>query len=498
MLEHVAEYLIGYAARDDFIALCRDRWYLAVFPIFIAATLLISLLLNQALELNGKLAPLMRNRKGRIGIGACFVVLAMLSVAAVLALPRFTQPTPEFTLEKSTFVGEPIFLKWKYDRSKLSPSDRSKTLLYQLKSDDDPLFKHDPKIVTLEREYHFVEQPENGKRYWTVRAYDTDQNPLSDWSAAVETTAYKSAYQHIVDRGSVTVFVSNSVNQGIFKFIEDGRFGGFDIALITAVAKDLPARMGSPKKDFGANITPIRWAELLDTPRQGRADMIISTITKRQARVEAYNISFSNTYYCTTQSVVYLDGKSQAPTKDMLDSSRVGVPEKTTSEDLVNAARSQGHRDIVTEVKRLLGVADAASPNPSIAQAKGGISSPQKFIETDNVINAVLRKDIDYGVVDTPFAETAVLRDLSGQLRYMEFDRQYIPDGYPKFDEYAIAVGRNENELLVAVNAALENMKQNGTLEKLVSEARQKYLGKFKHNASGNESTGRKPWECPS
>jgi polar amino acid transport system substrate-binding protein len=462
MLEHIAEYLIGYAARDDFIALCRDRWYLAVFPIFAASTLLISLLVNQALELDRKLTPVMRSRKGRIGIGACFVVVALLSIVVVVTLPRITQPTPRFTLEKNVFVGEPIFLRWAFDRSKLSLSDRGKTLLYQLKSDDDPLFNHDPQIVTLDREYHFVEQPENGRRYWTVRA-DTEQGPLSDWSPAIETTAYKSAYQHIAERGVVSVFVSNSINQGIFKYIEDGRFGGFDIALIKAVVAGLPARMGSSKKELSANITPVQWAELLDTPRQGRADMIISTITKRPQRVETYNINFSSTYYCTTQSVVYLDGKPQTPTKDILERGRVGVPEKTTSEDLVNAARH-------------------------------GISPPQKFVETDNVISAVLRRDIDYGVVDTPFAETAVLR--YGQLRYVEVDKKSIPAGHPEYDEYAIAVGRNENELLDAVNATLEKMKQDGTLQKLVSEVRQKYLEKFKAKPSGNES-GRKPWECP-
>jgi ABC-type amino acid transport substrate-binding protein len=494
MLEHFAEYLIGYAARDDFIALCRDHWYLAVFPIFVSATLLISLLANQALELNNKLAPIMRSRKGRIAIGACFMVLALLSIMVVVSLPRFTQPTPEFTLQKSTFIGEPIFLKWKFDRSKLSPSDRDKPLLYHLKSDDDPLFQHDHKPLTLDREYHFVELPESGKRYWTVRAV-TEQGPLSDWSPAVETTAYKSAYEHIKDRQRVSVFVSNSINQGIFKFVEAGKFGGFDIALIKAVIADLPAKMGSPKKEFNADITPVAWAQLLDTPRQGRADMIISTITKRQERVESYNINFSNTYYCTTQSVVYLDGKSQSPTKDMLESGRVGVPEKTTSENLVIAARSASQLDIVSELKRVLGVGDGASSVLSIAAAKEGRSPPQRFTETDNVISAVLHKDIDYGVVDTPFAETAVLR--YGQLRHMEFDRQLIPNNYPKFDEYAIAVGRNENELLDAVNAAVEKLKQNGTLENLASEARQKYLDKFKLKLSGNAVTKRKPWECP-
>lgn len=498
MLDHVAEYLIGYAARDDFIALCRDHWYLAVFPIFISATLLISLLLNQALEFNGKLAPLMKTRKGRVSIGTCFVILTVLSVAVVFALPRFTQPTPEFALEKTTFVGEPIFLKWKYDRSKLSPQVRGKTPFYQLKSDDDPLFIHEPQIVTLDREYYFVEQPQSGRRYWTVRAYDSEKNPLSDWGPAIETTAYKSAYQQIATRGSVMVFVSNSINQGIFKFIEDGKFGGFDIDLVTAVVNDLPAAMNSPKKEFKANITPVPWAELLDTPRQGRADMIISTITKRQERVEAYNLNFSSTYYCTTQSVVYLDGKSQKPTEDMLNSKRVGVPEKTTSEDLVNAARSRGRPDIVSEMKRLLGISELASLSPVATGMKVGITPPQRFIETDNVISAVLRGDIDFGVVDTPFAETAVLKDSTGKLRSVEFDSQFIPEGYPKFDEYAIAVGRNEGELLSAVNASLEKMKENGALQKLVLEARQKYLGKFKRNAAGADSHVRKPWECPS
>jgi ABC-type amino acid transport substrate-binding protein len=491
MLEQFAEYLIGYAARDDFIALCRDHWYVAVFPIFVGGTLLISLLANQALELNNKLAPVMRSRRGRFGIGTCFVVLALLSIIVVISLPRLMQPTPAFTLDKTTFVGEPIFLKWSFDRSKLSPSDRVKTLLYDLKVDDDPLFQHDPKTFSIDRQYHFVELPENGKRYWTVRAA-TEQGPVSDWSPAVETTAYKSSYEHIKDKQRVAVFVSNSINQGIFKFIDDGKFGGLDIALIKTVIADLPARMGS-SKEFTPDITPVPWTELLDTPRQGRADIIISTITKRQTRVETYNIGFSDTYYCTTQSVVYLDGKSQSPTEDMLKSRHVGVPGKTTSEDLVLAVRAANPPNVVSGV---LTVHDGASPVLPIAAAKEGELPLQRFAETENVISAVLRKEIDYGVVDTPFAEMAVLRH--DKLRYMEFEKRLIPTNYPKFDEYAIAVSRNENDLLDAVNAALKKLKESGKLMNLISEAKQKYLGKFKLKLSGNESINRKAWECPS
>jgi ABC-type amino acid transport substrate-binding protein len=503
-MEKLVDWIISYVSGDEFITLCLERPYIAFLPIFAGALLLGAVVLNQASEFNGKLTVVGKSRRGKIGMAVGCGLFAALSAATVFALPRITQPTPEFTLDKRIFVGEAVFLKWKYDRSKLKRADRGKTLFYQLQWDESALFPHPHLEEAVDREYYFAEG-QKGKRFWQVRAYDPSVGrALSDWGPYAEVTAYETAYQRIEDTKVVTIFVSNSVNQAFFKFVENGKFGGFDIALIQSIVGKLPARAGI-QGELVPDIKPVRWAELLDAPRQGRADVIISTITKLKERTEKLNIGFSEPYYCTTQSVIYLDGKSEQPIKDMLASDRVGVQGETTSERLVNKLRDQyegGKSErLVSILRQLLEVREEPGrvfPIVNASEDRKKIEPPQLFPEADNVIRAVLRKEIEYGVIDTPFAETAVLK--YDGLSYKEFQKQDFPREYPadeQVERYAIGTPRNEGGLLDGINAVLGDMKKDGTVERLITESRQKYLGKFVQKPVVEKQAAHKPWDCP-
>jgi arginine/lysine/histidine transporter system substrate-binding protein len=215
----------------------------------------------------------------------------------------------------------------------------------------------------------------------------------------------------------------------------------------------------------------VAWKELLDTLNQGRADIIISSITKRKDRERDYKIRFSDSYFCTTQSLIYHDNTSEQPISELIANKRVGFQEKTTSELLVSA------------LKR--GVPFDARP----------------FNQVDDIVQALLRSEIDYGVTDTPFAVTASLTKGPNKIGYKKFNKSDFPASVPeaeRVEEYAIAVREGNTELLDVINAILTKLKEDGRLMRLFDEATREYENakKIAPGARVGELKREHPWKC--
>jgi ABC-type amino acid transport substrate-binding protein len=442
--------------RGPFVELCQHHPFLAAVVIFLLIVVVTYILLTNLLELLRKFAHWMHSTRGRVGMGIGFCVVSLLSAATVMFINAASAPAPVFASDLETLlIGEPVRLKWSF-----AAADGSGPVLYEMESAEDIDFK-----INVEKEgyaeggYKPIKHPINAARFWRVRAVvaGDEHRPISRWSRGVRVEQYESAYKRIATTGTFSVYVSNSVEQGIFKFLSDndGKLNGYDIRLAQALAAGLPAKMGI-NGPLRLKFTPVSWQELLKSPGDGRADMIISTITKREKREEDFKIKFSDSYYSTTQSLIYRCGEADRPIKERLRGRRIGVQEGTTSQDLLNLLRSDmGEQAIIM----------------------------QRFAQAEEIIAALLRpvSNIDYGLTDTPFAIGAELQNRHNgfpSLGYKQFTSADFPASTTpeqQVEEYAVAVRSADVLLMKAINEILSEMKERGELASLLQQETKQY-----------------------
>lgn len=478
MLELIVKLLedIGslWKLRDAFIALSQTYPVVAGVIVFLLLIILAYLVATNVANLAVQIYLWLQRPGSALGIILGLIFAGVMSTGVVLSIRTATAPVPIFSVDKDTFIGEPLLLKWKYDKK--SVNSYNNTVFFEIQSAADHNFQIDahPETGYVDGDYKYV-QHINASRYWRVRAVDSQVGqPISDWSNIAQFTQYDSAYKRIETTGTVLIYVSSAENEDPFKWV-DKTFKGFDIKLAEGVVASLSKRIRIGSRPLIAKFVPIPWPELLNMPGRGQADMIISSISKLRAREEQYKLVFSDAYFCTTQAMIFPAGNKDRSIDDMIRGKKVGFQEGTTGERLAMALK----KDIPFEAK------------PSA--------------RAEQVIYALLHSDLDIGITDEPFATVNRATYVSGngkpRLDVKPFARKDFPSSIPndeQFDEYAIAVYSSEDSLLTAINEAITQMKTSGNLYRMLEAAISEYE-KAKNLAKGSyRLESERPWECPS
>jgi ABC-type amino acid transport substrate-binding protein len=364
---------------------------------------------------------------------------------------------PQWAFDKKpVYLGERIPLVWTYE---LPGSPTS--VHFEVESRAAGTFRQE---ACTDAKHYYADRI-NATREWRVRAVaDCDSNtPVSKWSQAIAVTQYDSIYERIRSRGQVDIFVSNSQDQDVFKWGNQG----FDIDLAKLIVRDLSARMG---RELKLGWRPVSWEKLLPAADDRSADLAISSITKTSRREKKFSIQFTDSYYCTTYALIYRAGTQEDRIRDMVKGKTVGVQRETTSSDLADKL------------------------------AGDGLFSIEAFDNTESLQSALVASRIDFGVTDTSFAQSAQLgmRLSNGvdRLKFKEFGQDDLPlTQDERTQEYAIAVHKGEIELLGAINETLARAKKDGELASLFKTAAGKYEA-FKQYKPGSRSLGQRPWEC--
>lgn len=148
-------------------------------------------------------------------------------------------------------------------------------------------------------------------------------------------------------------------------------------------------------------------------------------MTVRPDRLE--NVNFSDTYTTAEQVIIVKDGSDIAEADDLADKS-VGVQENTTGDMYV----SEDYPD--ADVQRYKNGADAVQ---ALAQGK-----------------------VDAVVIDNEPAKVFVA----------ENEGLVILESAYAVEEYAIAIAKDNDELLEKVNKALGELKEDGSLQKIIDK----------------------------
>jgi polar amino acid transport system substrate-binding protein len=208
-----------------------------------------------------------------------------------------------------------------------------------------------------------------------------------------------------------------------FEYLGDnGDPDGFDMALIKAIGEKLGVEVEIQNMEFGSLITSIG----------SKIDIAIAGMTITDERKNA--VDFSEPYYDAVQYVILPADSAIAAKEDLLGKT-IGCQLGTTGEYLID--------DIVAE---------------------DGATQKKSYNKAVDAVNDLLNGRLDCVIIDRNPA-------MVFQSNYP--DQIKISDGADfgfEAEQYAIAMPKGDTALVEQVNAALAELKSDGTFDKLVEQ----------------------------
>ena len=198
---------------------------------------------------------------------------------------------------------------------------------------------------------------------------------------------------------------------------DDGSFEGIDVEIAGKIAEKLGLELVVDDMDFGSVITSVQ---------AGKSDIALAGLTVTDERKE--NVDFSDTYATGVQTVI-VPIDSDIETIDDLQGKLIGCQESTTG--YIYCSDDYGE-DMVT-----------AFPNGA------------------NAIQALLSGKVDAVVIDSQPAQEFVAQN-AGKLKML--DTEYVTE------DYAIGVSKDNAALRDAVNNALKELIDDGTVQSILDK----------------------------
>lgn len=212
------------------------------------------------------------------------------------------------------------------------------------------------------------------------------------------------------------LYVGTNAEFEPFEYRDGENIVGFDIDLINEIAKIM-------KQDI--EVVDMAFDGLLPALQSKKIDIIIAGMTADEERKKFVN--FTDPYYSTQQSILVHKDNKDIYSFDNLEGKNVGV---------------------------VLGfIGDL------IVSAMSNVNA-QKYGATSEAILALKSKKVDAVVLD--YEPASKYFDQNNDLKLIITDS--------KSEEYAIAMRKEDTELLKKVNDALNTIKENGTYDMLIAK----------------------------
>lgn len=205
-----------------------------------------------------------------------------------------------------------------------------------------------------------------------------------------------------------------------YEFVDDdGEYAGIDVEMMQEVCDILGYELKVENMDFDSIIPAIQ---------SGTADVGVAGMTVTDER--KVNVDFTDTYTKSKQVIIVKEG-SEIKTPDDLEGKKVGVQLGTTGDLYITWDQED---EVYKDVK--------------IERFRNGIEAVQ----------SMLVDSIDAVIIDNEPAKVFVEKNEG--LKILE--AEYIEE------EYAIAVKKGNENLLSKINSALNQLKENGELQKII------------------------------
>ena len=216
-----------------------------------------------------------------------------------------------------------------------------------------------------------------------------------------------------------------------YEFMFKNELVGVDIEIVKAIAAELGAE---------ADVHDVKFNAILGAVQSGKADLGISGITITEKRKKKLDFSIP---YAKSEQCVIVPADQEIPTAEQLAGKKIGVQLGTTSDILV-----EGY------------INDGTMAGATLTQYNTPAEAAAAFGKIDVVVTDNLPAKI---IVDAS----------NGKYKYAKLVKNDGTDA-AEVEEYGIAIAKGNEELLEKINAVIEKLKADGTIDNWISEYNQK------------------------
>ncbi len=199
-----------------------------------------------------------------------------------------------------------------------------------------------------------------------------------------------------------------------YEFVEDGAYAGIDVEIADAIADYL---------DMELVINDVEFGSIIGGVQSGKFDMGMAGMTVTEERKQSVN--FSDTYATGVQVIIVKEG-SPIQTVDDLKDKKIGVQQDTTGD--IYATDDFGKENVTSY--------------------KNGADAVQ----------ALVSDKVEAVIIDNEPAKSFVAANKGLTI---------LPTEYV-VEEYAIAIAKDNTDLLNIINEALKVLTENGTIENII------------------------------
>lgn len=201
-----------------------------------------------------------------------------------------------------------------------------------------------------------------------------------------------------------------------YEFIEDGKIVGIDAEMAAAIAEKLNMTLEIEDVEFGSIVGGVA---------SGKYDIGVAGMTVDPDRLESVNFSES---YATGVQVVIVKEDSAIQSLGDLEGKKIGVQQDTTGD--IYSTDDFGEENIV------------------------------RYNKGADAVQALVSDKIDCVIIDNEPAKSFVQNNAGLKI----LDSEYA------VEDYAIAIAKDNDELLKKVNDALAELKAEGKLQEIIDK----------------------------
>mgnify|MGYP000590339630 CR=1 FL=1 len=261
------------------------------------------------------------------------------------------------------------------------------------------------------------------RRYVCITACGSKKADDTADTTAAETTESTDAADADAADGEFTTVADGVLTMGTnaafppYEYKEGDQVVGIDAEIAQALADKLGLKLEILDMDFASLITAIQ---------AGKVDISLAGMTVTEERKQ--NVDFTDSYATGVQVIIVKDGSDIASVDDLANDKIIGVQEGTT-----------GH----------LYCSDDYGEDHVIAYTNGATA-----------VQALLQDKVDCVVIDQQPAEEFV--EANDGLKIL--DTEYV------VENYAAAVSKDNPALTAALNKALQELKDDGTIQGILDK----------------------------
>ena len=231
-----------------------------------------------------------------------------------------------------------------------------------------------------------------------------------------------------------------------YEYLEGDKFVGIDVEIAQAIADKLGMELQIEDVEFGSIIGGVV---------EGKYDMGMAGMTVTEERKQSVN--FSNTYATGIQVIIVKDGSSITSLDDIFEFNADGDPVALKNPDLKVGVQQDTTGDIYSS-------SDISGWGFCDVEEDGTVTTDRvvRYKTGADAVEALKTDKVNMVIIDNEPAKSFVAANEG--IHILDGDNEYA------VEDYAICIAKENTELLDKINKALDELKKDGTIDKIVSK----------------------------